>query len=155
MQESNWFSAPSALRVYGQYLNLDKDRNGMLSKEELARWGLMLFYHVLWYNIIICCPKCHDILYTDMIGSNAIILRSFCELIFAWKNLWFVRPRIEQTNQHINYFQPRAFPRANQHNADVISFVTLSAANAARLVKFLCIICFINYKLYKIMLFVN
>ncbi|XP_050404176.1 serine/threonine-protein phosphatase 2A regulatory subunit B'' subunit gamma [Patella vulgata] len=38
-QESNWFSAPSALRVYGQYLNLDKDRNGMLSKEELARYG--------------------------------------------------------------------------------------------------------------------
>lgn len=38
-QESNWFSAPSALRVYGQYLNLDKDHNGMLSKEELARYG--------------------------------------------------------------------------------------------------------------------
>lgn len=37
MQESNWFSAPSALRVYGQYLNLDKDHNGMLSKAELAR----------------------------------------------------------------------------------------------------------------------
>ncbi|ELT91219.1 hypothetical protein CAPTEDRAFT_161182 [Capitella teleta] len=39
LQESNWFSAPSALRVYGQYLNLDKDHNGMLSKEELARYG--------------------------------------------------------------------------------------------------------------------
>uniref|UniRef100_T1J5W6 Serine/threonine-protein phosphatase 2A regulatory subunit B'' subunit gamma n=1 Tax=Strigamia maritima TaxID=126957 RepID=T1J5W6_STRMM len=39
IQESNWFSAPSALRVYGQYLNLDKDHNGMLSKEELARFG--------------------------------------------------------------------------------------------------------------------
>uniref|UniRef100_A0A8C4SSD0 Serine/threonine-protein phosphatase 2A regulatory subunit B'' subunit gamma n=1 Tax=Erpetoichthys calabaricus TaxID=27687 RepID=A0A8C4SSD0_ERPCA len=38
-QESNWFSAPSALRVYGQYLNLDKDHNGMLSKEELSRFG--------------------------------------------------------------------------------------------------------------------
>uniref|UniRef100_A0A3P8ZJ33 Serine/threonine-protein phosphatase 2A regulatory subunit B'' subunit gamma n=1 Tax=Esox lucius TaxID=8010 RepID=A0A3P8ZJ33_ESOLU len=38
-QESNWFSAPSALRVYGQYLNLDKDHNGMLSKEELCRYG--------------------------------------------------------------------------------------------------------------------
>lgn len=37
VQESNWFSAPSALRVYGQYLNLDKDHNGMLSKEELGR----------------------------------------------------------------------------------------------------------------------
>lgn len=38
MQESNWFSAPSALRIYGQYLNLDKDHNGMLSKEELSRY---------------------------------------------------------------------------------------------------------------------
>lgn len=38
-QQSNWFSAPSALRVYGQYLNLDKDHNGMLSKEELSRYG--------------------------------------------------------------------------------------------------------------------
>ena len=39
VQESNWFSAPSALRVYGQYLNLDKDHNGMLSKEELSHYG--------------------------------------------------------------------------------------------------------------------
>lgn len=39
MQESNWFSAPSALRVYGQYLNLDKNHNGMLNKEELSGLG--------------------------------------------------------------------------------------------------------------------
>ncbi|XP_055930528.1 serine/threonine-protein phosphatase 2A regulatory subunit B'' subunit gamma-like isoform X2 [Argiope bruennichi] len=39
VQEANWFSAPSALRVYGQYLNLDTDHNGMLSKEELSRYG--------------------------------------------------------------------------------------------------------------------
>ncbi|KAG8198356.1 hypothetical protein JTE90_021604 [Oedothorax gibbosus] len=39
VQEANWFSAPSALRVYGQYLNLDTDHNGMLSKEELFRYG--------------------------------------------------------------------------------------------------------------------
>ncbi|KAK7864144.1 hypothetical protein R5R35_007659 [Gryllus longicercus] len=38
-QDSNWFSAPSALRVYGQYLNLDKDHNGMLNREELAGYG--------------------------------------------------------------------------------------------------------------------
>lgn len=37
--ESNWFSAQSALRVYGQYLNLDEDHNGMLSKQELSRYG--------------------------------------------------------------------------------------------------------------------
>ncbi|KAG7262347.1 hypothetical protein CRUP_034329 [Coryphaenoides rupestris] len=46
-QESNWFSAPSALRVYGQYLNLDKDHNGMLSKEELSRYGTATLTSVL------------------------------------------------------------------------------------------------------------
>ncbi|XP_049939884.1 serine/threonine-protein phosphatase 2A regulatory subunit B'' subunit gamma-like isoform X2 [Schistocerca serialis cubense] len=39
LQDSNWFSAPSALRVYGQYLNLDKDHNGMLSCSELSGYG--------------------------------------------------------------------------------------------------------------------
>lgn len=38
-QENNWFSAPSALSVYGHYLNLDKDHNGMLSKTELGGYG--------------------------------------------------------------------------------------------------------------------
>ncbi|XP_066911510.1 serine/threonine-protein phosphatase 2A regulatory subunit B'' subunit gamma-like [Clytia hemisphaerica] len=38
-QDANWFSAPSALRVYGQYLNLDTDHNGMLSKDELKKYG--------------------------------------------------------------------------------------------------------------------
>ncbi|CAG9570662.1 unnamed protein product [Danaus chrysippus] len=39
IQEQNWFSAASALRVYGQYLNLDRDHNGMLSINELAGYG--------------------------------------------------------------------------------------------------------------------
>jgi len=39
VQEANWFSAPSALRVYGQYLHLDRDHNGMLNKEELSHYG--------------------------------------------------------------------------------------------------------------------
>ncbi|XP_054725958.1 serine/threonine-protein phosphatase 2A regulatory subunit B'' subunit gamma-like isoform X1 [Anastrepha obliqua] len=38
-QELNWFSMPSVLTVYGNYLNLDKDHNGMLSKQELAGYG--------------------------------------------------------------------------------------------------------------------
>ena len=53
MQESNWFSAPSALRVYGQYLNLDKDHNGMLSKEELARYVLKgkLYSNLIFFDL--------------------------------------------------------------------------------------------------------
>lgn len=39
LQEQNWFSAPSTFRVYGQYLNLDRDHNGMLSQSELAGYG--------------------------------------------------------------------------------------------------------------------
>ncbi len=31
----NWFSVESALRVYGMYLELDSDQNGMLDREEL------------------------------------------------------------------------------------------------------------------------
>ena len=38
-EETNWFSATSVLRVYSQYLNLDKDQNGLLCKEELSNYG--------------------------------------------------------------------------------------------------------------------
>ncbi|KAI9209674.1 uncharacterized protein BJ171DRAFT_453827 [Polychytrium aggregatum] len=37
--KTNWFSAYSSLRVYGQYLNLDMDHNGMLSRRELAKYS--------------------------------------------------------------------------------------------------------------------
>lgn len=47
-QACNWFSASSALRVYGDYLNLDKDHNGMLNREELA--GLELFFIFSSFN---------------------------------------------------------------------------------------------------------
>merc|ERR1719191_1488224 len=36
---SNWFSMQSALKVYGAYLELDVDQNGMLSRNELSRFG--------------------------------------------------------------------------------------------------------------------
>eukprot|EP00903_Cladosiphon_okamuranus_P019399 g17836.t1 len=35
----NWFSAENTLRVYGEYLELDEDQNGMLSKRELMNFG--------------------------------------------------------------------------------------------------------------------
>ncbi|XP_017847464.1 serine/threonine-protein phosphatase 2A regulatory subunit B'' subunit gamma isoform X2 [Drosophila busckii] len=39
LQLSNWFSLPSVLQVYGSFLTLDLDQNGLLSKEELAGFG--------------------------------------------------------------------------------------------------------------------
>eukprot|EP00752_Nemacystus_decipiens_P009262 g8275.t1 len=35
----NWFSAENTLRVYGEYLELDEDQNGMLSKRELMNFA--------------------------------------------------------------------------------------------------------------------
>ncbi|CAF4546892.1 unnamed protein product, partial [Didymodactylos carnosus] len=34
--ENNWFSCQSASKVYSRYLQLDKDHNGLLSRDELA-----------------------------------------------------------------------------------------------------------------------
>lgn len=36
---ANWFTPHNAMRVYTQYLELDEDQNGMLSKTELLRYG--------------------------------------------------------------------------------------------------------------------
>jgi len=35
----NWFTNDSAMRLYGTYLDLDTDQNGMLSKAELRQFG--------------------------------------------------------------------------------------------------------------------
>jgi serine/threonine-protein phosphatase 2A regulatory subunit B'' len=36
---SNWFSIQNFWRIYKKYVELDRDRNGMLSKEELIKFG--------------------------------------------------------------------------------------------------------------------
>ncbi|KAJ3171658.1 Serine/threonine-protein phosphatase 2A regulatory subunit B'' subunit gamma [Geranomyces variabilis] len=38
-ERTNWFSTYSSLRVYGQFLNLDTDQNGMLSRKELGQYN--------------------------------------------------------------------------------------------------------------------
>ena len=37
-EEANWFTLPSAVRVYRQFLQLDTDHDGMLTPEELVRF---------------------------------------------------------------------------------------------------------------------
>ena len=36
-EAGNWFSARTALRVYGQFVNLDGDRDGMVGPLDLMR----------------------------------------------------------------------------------------------------------------------
>jgi len=38
-EATNWFSARTALRVYGQFVGLDQDRDGFLSPKDLMRYG--------------------------------------------------------------------------------------------------------------------
>ncbi|RWS10828.1 serine/threonine-protein phosphatase 2A regulatory subunit B', partial [Dinothrombium tinctorium] len=38
-EETNWFSSSNVLRLYSQYINLDEDQNGMLSKAEFSKFG--------------------------------------------------------------------------------------------------------------------
>ncbi|KAL3895837.1 MAG: hypothetical protein SGCHY_004456 [Lobulomycetales sp.] len=37
--QGNWFSSHSALRVYGQFLNIDKNRNGLISRKEMDNYN--------------------------------------------------------------------------------------------------------------------
>lgn len=37
-KQNNWFSSEYTQRVYGDFLRMDQDRNGMLSRRELARY---------------------------------------------------------------------------------------------------------------------
>ena len=39
IDEDNWFSLAAAIRIYRQFLELDSDQDGMLTSEELARYG--------------------------------------------------------------------------------------------------------------------
>ncbi|XP_016984162.2 serine/threonine-protein phosphatase 2A regulatory subunit B'' subunit gamma-like isoform X1 [Drosophila rhopaloa] len=38
-ETGNWFSMPAVLEVYENYLDLDRDHDGMLSKKELSQYG--------------------------------------------------------------------------------------------------------------------
>lgn len=44
--QSNWFSNNNFFKIYRKYIDLDKDKNGMLSKEELIRFspGLTMIF---------------------------------------------------------------------------------------------------------------
>ncbi|CAH2231730.1 jg14310 [Pararge aegeria aegeria] len=76
LQEQNWFSAASALRVYGQYLNLDRDQNGMLSINDLAGYGSGTLTRAFLQRVIQQC----------MTYDGEMDYKSYLDLVLALEN---------------------------------------------------------------------
>uniref|UniRef100_A0A8C5BAK1 Protein phosphatase 2, regulatory subunit B'', gamma n=1 Tax=Gadus morhua TaxID=8049 RepID=A0A8C5BAK1_GADMO len=123
-QESNWFSAPSALRVYGQYLNLDKDHNGMLSKEELSRYGTATLTAVFLDRVYQEC----------LTYDGEMDYKTYLDFVLALENrkepaaLQYIFKLLDMENQgYLTVFSLNYFFRAIQeqmkiHGQEVISF---------------------------------
>lgn len=124
MQESDWFSAPSALRVYGQYLNLDRDHNGMLSKEELAGYGTGTLTDVFLDRVFQEC----------LTYDGEMDYKTYLDFVLALENRkepqalqYLFRILDVEQKGFLNVFSLNYFYRAIQeqmrrHNQDPISF---------------------------------
>ncbi|KAK7836003.1 hypothetical protein U0070_004094 [Myodes glareolus] len=123
-QETNWFSAPSALRVYGQYLNLDKDHNGMLSKEELSRYGTATMTNVFLDRVFQEC----------LTYDGEMDYKTYLDFVLALENrkepaaLQYMFKLLDIENKgYLNVFSLNYFFRAIQelmkiHGQDPVSF---------------------------------
>lgn len=123
-QESNWFSAPSALRVYGQYLNLDKDHNGMLSKEELSKYGTNTLTDVFLDRVFQEC----------LTYDGEMDYKTYLDFVLAMENRkepqslqYFFRLLDVQKRGYLNVFALNFFFRAiqvqmQQHGQEPVSF---------------------------------
>uniref|UniRef100_A0A4W3GKA7 Serine/threonine-protein phosphatase 2A regulatory subunit B'' subunit gamma n=1 Tax=Callorhinchus milii TaxID=7868 RepID=A0A4W3GKA7_CALMI len=123
-QESNWFSAPSALRVYGQYLNLDKDHNGMLSKEELSRYGTGTLTSVFLDRVFQEC----------LTYDGEMDYKTYLDFVLALENrkepaaLQYIFKLLDMENKgYLNVFSLNFFFRAIQeqmklHGQEAVSF---------------------------------
>ncbi|XP_033120249.1 serine/threonine-protein phosphatase 2A regulatory subunit B'' subunit gamma-like [Anneissia japonica] len=123
-QETNWFSAPSALRVYGQYLNLDKDHNGMLSKDELARYGTGTLTPVFLERVFQEC----------LTYDGEMDYKTYLDFVLAMENRkdpqsiqYFFRLLDVQGRGYLNIFALNYFFRAiqdqmRQHGQEPVSF---------------------------------
>lgn len=88
----NWFSMQSALNIYGMYLELDKDQNGMLSKNELSGYGSGMLTDVFIGRVFEEYQTFPD---TER-GEREIDYKSFLDFVLAMQN--------RSTQQALRYF---------------------------------------------------
>lgn len=75
-QDRSWFSLESVIEVYDTFLNLDKDHNGLLSKEELAMFGSGTLTSVFIDRVFKVC-RTYD---------NEMDYKGFLDFFFALEN---------------------------------------------------------------------
>ncbi|KAJ8976716.1 hypothetical protein NQ317_000148, partial [Molorchus minor] len=124
LQEQNWFSAPSALRIYGHYLNLDRDHNGMLSKSELARYG----------TGTLTKPFLDRVFQTCLTYGGEMDYKTYLDLVLALENrsepqaLAYIFNILDLKNCGyldaftLNYFFRAIQDQMKQHGAEPVSF---------------------------------
>lgn len=79
---SNWFSVQSALKVYGAYLELDVDQNGMLSKGELGRFGSCMLTDVFIERVFEEYQTYRD----AETGEREMDYKTFLDFVLAMEN---------------------------------------------------------------------
>eukprot|EP00928_Gymnodinium_smaydae_P098700 TRINITY_DN9239_c0_g1_i1.p1 TRINITY_DN9239_c0_g1~~TRINITY_DN9239_c0_g1_i1.p1 ORF type:complete len:481 (-),score=126.88 TRINITY_DN9239_c0_g1_i1:51-1460(-) len=89
---SNWFSMQSALKVYGAYLELDVDQNGMLSKNELSRFGSGMLTDVFIDRVFDEIQTYRD----AETGEREMDYKAFLDFVLAMEN--------KNSKQAIQYF---------------------------------------------------
>lgn len=90
--ELNWFSMQSALRVYGAYLELDVDQNGMLSRNELGRFGSGMLTDVFIDRVFEEYQTYRD----SETGEREMDYKTFLDFVLAMEN--------KNSRQAIQYF---------------------------------------------------
>lgn len=88
----NWFSMQSALKVYGEYLNLDEDQNGMLSKKELSRYGSGMLTEVFIDRVFDAIQTYRD----AETGEREMDYKAFLDFVLAMEN--------KNSKQAVQYF---------------------------------------------------